>query len=131
MKRIPIDRNKRLRDEPHTGHNRWHPDIAPIVEIAPGEELVLETRDAADGQIGPATTLADIPNHDAHVAHPLTGPVLVQGAQPGDLLFFYSPISHVSVYLGGGQQVHAPNTGSHVKIGSVNWGKVSGVGRPG
>lgn len=53
------------------------------------------------------------------------------GAQPGDLLFFYSPISHVSVYLGGGQQVHAPNTGSQVKIGSVNWGKVSGVGRPG
>jgi formamidase len=86
VKRIPIDRNKRLRDEPHTGHNRWHPDIAPIVEIAPGEELVLETRDAADGQIGPATTLADIASHDAHVAHPLTGPVLVQGAQPGDLL---------------------------------------------
>ena len=59
-------------------------------------------------------------------------PHVSQGAaQPGDLLFFYSPISHVSVYLGGGQQVHAPNTGSHVKIGSVNWGKVSGVGRPG
>ncbi len=52
-------------------------------------------------------------------------------AQPGDLIFFYSPISHVSVYLGGGQQVHAPNTGSVVKVGSVNWGKVSGVGRPG
>lgn len=52
-------------------------------------------------------------------------------AQPGDLIFFYSPISHVSVYLGGGQHVHAPNTGSVVKVGSVNWGKVSGVGRPG
>jgi cell wall-associated NlpC family hydrolase len=52
-------------------------------------------------------------------------------AQPGDLLFFYSPISHVSVYLGGGMQVHAPNTGSSVKTGSVNWGKVTGVGRPG
>jgi cell wall-associated NlpC family hydrolase len=52
-------------------------------------------------------------------------------AQPGDLIFFYSPISHVSIYLGGGQQVHAPNTGSVVKVGSVNWGKVSGVGRPG
>jgi peptidoglycan DL-endopeptidase CwlO len=52
-------------------------------------------------------------------------------AQPGDLLFYYSPISHVGVYLGGGQLVHAPNTGSVVKIASVNWGKVSGVGRPG
>ncbi len=37
----------------------------------------------------------------------------------------------VGVYLGGGQLVHAPNTGSVVKIASVNWGKVSGVGRPG
>ncbi len=52
-------------------------------------------------------------------------------AQPGDLLFYYSPISHVGVYLGGGQLVHAPNTGSFVKVSSVNWGKVSGVGRPG
>jgi len=52
-------------------------------------------------------------------------------AQPGDLLFYYSPISHVGVYLGNGQLVHAPNTGSVVKIASVNWGKVSGVGRPG
>ena len=33
-------------------------------------------------------------------------------AQPGDLLFYYSPISHVGIYLGGGQLVHAPNTGS-------------------
>lgn len=52
-------------------------------------------------------------------------------AQPGDLLFFYSPISHVSIYLGNGMQVHAPNTGSSVKIAPVNWSKVTGVGRPG
>lgn len=52
-------------------------------------------------------------------------------AQPGDLLFYYSPISHVGVYLGGGQLVHAPATGDVVKISSVNWGKVSGIGRPG
>jgi cell wall-associated NlpC family hydrolase len=52
-------------------------------------------------------------------------------AQPGDLLFFYSPISHVSIYLGNGAHVHAPNTGSVVNVSSVNWGKVVGVGRPG
>jgi peptidoglycan DL-endopeptidase CwlO len=52
-------------------------------------------------------------------------------AQPGDLIFFYSPISHVSIYLGGGQQVHAPNSGTTVKVGTVNWGNVTGVGRPG
>jgi cell wall-associated NlpC family hydrolase len=52
-------------------------------------------------------------------------------AQPGDLLFYYSPISHVGIYLGGGQLVHAPNTGSVVNVASVRWDKVVGVGRPG
>jgi cell wall-associated NlpC family hydrolase len=55
----------------------------------------------------------------------------VSQAQPGDLLFFYSPISHVSIYLGGGQHVHAPNSGTTVKTGSVNWNNVVAVGRPG
>lgn len=57
--------------------------------------------------------------------------VPVEAAQPGDLLFFYSPISHVSIYLGGGQHVHAPNSGNTVTVASVNWGNVVGVGRPG
>ncbi len=59
-------------------------------------------------------------------------PHVSQGeAQPGDLLFYYSPISHVGIYLGGGQLVHAPNSGSFVNVAAVNWGKVTGVGRPG
>jgi cell wall-associated NlpC family hydrolase len=52
-------------------------------------------------------------------------------AQPGDLIFYYSPISHVGIYLGGGQLVHAPNTGRTVSVASVNWSKVTAVGRPG
>ena len=55
----------------------------------------------------------------------------VSQAQPGDLLFFYSPISHVSIYLGGGQHVHAPNSGTVVSVASVNWSNVVAVGRPG
>ncbi len=86
MKSVTIDRTKRLHEEPNTGHNRWHPDVLPIVEAAPGEEVVLETRDAADGQIKPDTTESDFDSFDAKVGHPLTGPVYVQGAKPGDLL---------------------------------------------
>ncbi len=52
-------------------------------------------------------------------------------AQPGDLIFYYSPISHVGIYVGGGQMVHAPNTGSVVNVTGVSWGKVTAVGRPG
>jgi cell wall-associated NlpC family hydrolase len=52
-------------------------------------------------------------------------------AQPGDLIFYYSPISHVGIYAGGGQLVHAPNSGTVVKVSGVSWGKVTAVGRPG
>jgi len=86
MKSIEIDRSKRLKEEPHTGHNRWHPDIPPILEVDPGEEVVLQTRDASDGQIKPGMTVADLDHLDSKVAHPLTGPVYINGAKPGDLL---------------------------------------------
>jgi cell wall-associated NlpC family hydrolase len=52
-------------------------------------------------------------------------------AQAGDLIFYYSPISHVGIYLGDGTLVHATNTGSFVKVAAVNWSKVAVVGRPG
>jgi len=86
MKQVTIDRNKRLRDDPGKGHNRWHPDVVPIIEVEPGEELLLETRDASDGQIKPDTTIDDFEGMDAKVGHPLTGPVYIKGAEPGDLL---------------------------------------------
>ena len=86
MKSIEIDRNKRLKEEPNKGHNRWHPDIPPVLEVEPGEEVVLETRDASDEQIKPEMTGDDLGSLDTKVAHPLTGPVYITGAQPGDLL---------------------------------------------
>jgi cell wall-associated NlpC family hydrolase len=36
--------------------------------------------------------------------------------KPGDLLFFGRPVSHVGIYLGGGKMVHAPRSGSRVKV---------------
>jgi cell wall-associated NlpC family hydrolase len=36
--------------------------------------------------------------------------------KPGDLVFFGRPVSHVGIYIGGGKMVHAPRTGSRVKI---------------
>lgn len=86
MKSVEIDRTKRLIDQPGTGHNRWHPDVPPILEVSEGEEVVLETRDGVDGQLGPGTTAAAIAAMDAGPIHPITGPVLVKGARPGDLL---------------------------------------------
>jgi cell wall-associated NlpC family hydrolase len=51
-------------------------------------------------------------------------------AQPGDLLFFYSPISHVGLYIGGGRMIDANHPGDVVNIRSVNWSYLVGVGRP-
>ena len=43
-------------------------------------------------------------------------PVSVSALLPGDLVFYYSPISHVGMYIGNGQVVHAPHTGAYVEV---------------
>jgi formamidase len=85
-KSIEIDRAKPLREEPSKGHNRWHPDVPPVLEIEPMEELSIETRDSSDGQIRPGVVASDLLKMNSRVVHPLTGPVFVKGAMPGDLL---------------------------------------------
>jgi len=83
---VRIDRARPLSGQPETGHNRWHPDIPPILECGPGDVVILETRDALDGQLDPQATVAQVGQVDLGVVHPLTGPVFVAGAEPGDLL---------------------------------------------
>jgi cell wall-associated NlpC family hydrolase len=39
--------------------------------------------------------------------------------RPGDLIFFYSDVSHVGLYIGGGEMIHAPHTGTVVKIAPI------------
>ena len=60
MKSIELDYSKRCGEEPEKGHNRWHPDIPPVVEVDPGEEVVMQTRHAFDGQITPTTIAHDL-----------------------------------------------------------------------
>ena len=60
-----------------------------------------------------------------------TAHVPIDQAQPGDLIFYYSPIGHVGIYVGGGQMIHAYSSGEPVSLATVHWNKVVGVGRPG
>jgi cell wall-associated NlpC family hydrolase len=46
-------------------------------------------------------------------------PVSRDQLQPGDLVFFYSPVSHVGMYIGNGQMVHASTSGQPVKVASL------------
>lgn len=50
--------------------------------------------------------------------------------EPGDLVYFYSPISHVGIYLGNGRMVHAPNPGRRVEIAPISQMPYTGATRP-
>ena len=83
--RIEIDRTRPLHEGGERGHNRWHPDLAPVASVEPGEEVTFEVRDSRDRLIGPGSGHDDLLNLPA-IAHPLTGPLEVRGAEPGDVL---------------------------------------------
>jgi cell wall-associated NlpC family hydrolase len=47
-------------------------------------------------------------------------PVSRDQLQPGDLVFFYSPVSHVGMYIGNGEMVHASTEGTPVQVVSLD-----------
>jgi peptidoglycan DL-endopeptidase CwlO len=52
--------------------------------------------------------------------------------QPGDLVFYFpGSLHHVAIYIGGGMVVHAPHTGDHVRMATINRGPIAGYRRPG
>jgi cell wall-associated NlpC family hydrolase len=58
-------------------------------------------------------------------------PVSTSALQPGDLVFYYSPVSHVGIYIGNGQIAHAANPSTGVRVDSVGSMPISGAVRPG
>ena len=69
-----------------TIHREWNNAIEPRLEIEPGDTVVFDTRDAADGYYSRKSTHADVMARGPFRGHPLTGPVQVRGARPGDVL---------------------------------------------
>ena len=59
--------------------------------------------------------------HSSSMQSTMGVPVSADALQPGDLLFFYSPVSHVGIYIGNGQMVHAPTSGDVVKVVDVSY----------
>ncbi|BAL90221.1 hypothetical protein AMIS_50010 [Actinoplanes missouriensis 431] len=60
-----------------------------------------------------------------------TTPVSRSELKPGDLVFYYSDVHHVAIYIGGGKVVHAPHTGDHVRMATIDRGPIAGYRRPG
>lgn len=84
--RIDIDEGRPLIEQPEVGHNRWHEGIKPVIHARSGDRVVLQTRDAFDGQVTAHSTADEVAKLDLGPVHPLTGPVAIDGAEEGDLL---------------------------------------------
>jgi cell wall-associated NlpC family hydrolase len=67
--------------------------------------------------------------HSSSAQYGATRHVSSSQLQPGDLIFYYSPISHVAIYVGGGMQVAATHTGDYVRLQALHSG-ITGYGRP-
>ena len=98
--------------------NRLHPDIPMVARAVPGQSILFRVRNASDFELDPASAYEDPREGDPQIGtvHPLTGPVHIEGAEPGDVLavtlldiapgpFGYtsvSPIGFVSDHVTGG-----------------------------
>ncbi len=69
-----------------THHFGWDNSIPPVLRVAPGDEIECEIVDASGGQLDPRSTPADVAKLDFARVNPVTGPVFVDGARPGDAL---------------------------------------------
>jgi acetamidase/formamidase len=70
-----------------TLHNRWNQDIRPVATVKEGQAVQFLCRDALDiGTAARTLTPGGILTLDLAKVHPLTGPVVVEGAKPGDVL---------------------------------------------
>ena len=67
--------------------------------------------------------------HSSSAQYSATRRVSAGELQPGDLIFYYSPISHVAIYVGGGMQVAATHTGDYVRLQPLG-SSIVGYGRP-
>ncbi len=81
-----VDQSKSMRDQAVPGHNRWHPDVPVAAMVRPGSDFRVECREWTDAQIGNNDSANDVRDVDLSHAHMLSGPIGVEGAEPGDLL---------------------------------------------
>jgi acetamidase/formamidase len=67
-------------------HSVWDRSLAPRLRVEPGDEVQIECVDASGGQVRPGMTADEYLAIDRTRIHALTGPIWVEGAEPGDVL---------------------------------------------
>lgn len=81
---MPNSRKHTIHKEHH--HFGWDNALAPKLKVAPGDRIEFDTVDSSGAQLGPTSTLDDLVRLDFGKVNPVTGPVHVDGAAPGDAL---------------------------------------------
>jgi formamidase len=81
-----VDQSRPMREQAVPGHNRWHPDIPVAAMVRPDSTFRVECREWTDAQIGNNDSANDVRDVDLSRAHMLSGPIGIEGAEPGDLL---------------------------------------------
>ncbi|MBT9258823.1 MAG: acetamidase/formamidase family protein [Clostridiales bacterium] len=77
------DKHTIHRDHHHFG---WDRSLPPVLEVEPGATVEFEVVDASGGQLNPSSTAEDVARIDFARVNPVTGPVYIKGARPGDVL---------------------------------------------
>ncbi|MEO3428568.1 acetamidase/formamidase family protein [Pelagibius sp. CAU 1746] len=67
-------------------HFGWDRSIPPVMTVAPGSTIEFECLDASGGQLTKDSTVDDVAGLDFGKVNPVTGPVFVEGAEPGDAI---------------------------------------------
>jgi amidase len=67
-------------------HLGWDHTFAPALTVEPGETIAFECLDASRGQIVASSTVAAVTTLDFGLVNPVTGPVFIDGAEPGDVV---------------------------------------------
>jgi len=68
----------------HQHHLGWDNSLEPTLKIGPGETVEFQTIDASGAQLSPESTVADVAALDFGKVNPVNGPILIEGAEPGD-----------------------------------------------
>ena len=75
----------------HTIHGKqhhfgWDNAIVPAARVEPGSTILFHCQDSSAGQLGPSSTIAEVTALDFGKINPVSGPIFVEGAEPGDVL---------------------------------------------
>ncbi len=70
----------------HQSHFGWDNSLVPAERVTPGSTILFHCHDSSAGQLGPTSVLQDVIDLDFGKINPVSGPIFVEGAEPGDAL---------------------------------------------